>query len=410
MLLFGVVALVPILCIAIILLDDGRGAAHDCAELSCSSRFWKAVRHAATSSEHGYADPCRASFELAGFCVGFDGNCVGDMLLLLLFALTILKPAAAVHQSEFDFLSPLAKLRGKAQADAANSKGAWFDVRSRLVSGTPLADPTNRAKRSYLDMRSRIRQGGGKKVCIENGDVGAEKARGKSTAEDTLSPIAKIRARADAANKAQADAANSKGAWFDVRSRLVSGTPLADPTNRAKRSYLDMRSRIRQGGGKKVCIENGDVGAEKARGKSTAEDTLSPIAKIRARADAQASTDVAPHSNGPHVNTEHVVHRATHSNTEKESEHKKNQARSSIDVNQALHWNEYDAAKWVSAIAEAYTKYSPLFIRHGVCGEDLLSAEFSDADLREIGIDSNFHRRRILREVKKLQQQGKQEQ
>lgn len=68
----------------------------------------------------------------------------------------------------------------------------------------------------------------------------------------------------------------------------------------------------------------------------------------------------------------------------------------------ASSWTEAQVVQWLSGIGSAYAKYGESFLANGVNGEELLDLEFGEAELKEFGVDSKVHRKRILREARKL--------
>ncbi len=59
--------------------------------------------------------------------------------------------------------------------------------------------------------------------------------------------------------------------------------------------------------------------------------------------------------------------------------------------------------EWLEDIGSAFSQYGQSFVAHGINGEELLASDFGDVELEEIGVYVPMHRRRILKEIKKLQ-------
>jgi hypothetical protein len=67
-------------------------------------------------------------------------------------------------------------------------------------------------------------------------------------------------------------------------------------------------------------------------------------------------------------------------------------------------WSEHHVKHWLEGIGEVYGEYGGEFVRHGITGEELLDADFGDPELVELGVTSAMHRKRIMKEVRKLKQ------
>jgi len=71
-------------------------------------------------------------------------------------------------------------------------------------------------------------------------------------------------------------------------------------------------------------------------------------------------------------------------------------------VGRAVDWTEKEVAEWLGSIGNVFVKYGDSFINNGINGEELLNDDFGDAELKEFGVTSKVHRKRILRELNKL--------
>jgi GTPase SAR1 family protein len=65
-------------------------------------------------------------------------------------------------------------------------------------------------------------------------------------------------------------------------------------------------------------------------------------------------------------------------------------------------WSTEQVAAWLAGIGEAYGNYSAAFVENGIDGEELLSEDFGLDELKEFGVISKVHQKRILKEIKKL--------
>jgi hypothetical protein len=57
---------------------------------------------------------------------------------------------------------------------------------------------------------------------------------------------------------------------------------------------------------------------------------------------------------------------------------------------------------WLAGIGGAYSGYSAAFVENGIDGGELLSEDFGQAELEEMGVASKMHQKRIVKEIKKL--------
>ena len=60
-------------------------------------------------------------------------------------------------------------------------------------------------------------------------------------------------------------------------------------------------------------------------------------------------------------------------------------------------------ADWLTSIGPKYAVYGAEFMHNGVNGRELLNKDFGDDELVEFGVKSKVHRKRILREIQRLQ-------
>jgi hypothetical protein len=65
-------------------------------------------------------------------------------------------------------------------------------------------------------------------------------------------------------------------------------------------------------------------------------------------------------------------------------------------------WSAGDVGAWLAGIGGAYSGYSVAFIENGIEGGELLSEDFGQEELMEMGVASTMHQRRIVKEIKKL--------
>ena len=66
-------------------------------------------------------------------------------------------------------------------------------------------------------------------------------------------------------------------------------------------------------------------------------------------------------------------------------------------------WTALEVSRWLASIGEAYADYGTEFVRNGITGEELTDNEFSESELKELGVASAMHRKRILKEARKIQ-------
>jgi hypothetical protein len=59
----------------------------------------------------------------------------------------------------------------------------------------------------------------------------------------------------------------------------------------------------------------------------------------------------------------------------------------------------------MGGIGEAYAEYTDAFIKNGINSEELLRHDFGKDELEELGVTSNMHQKRILKEIQKLKRQ-----
>jgi len=69
-------------------------------------------------------------------------------------------------------------------------------------------------------------------------------------------------------------------------------------------------------------------------------------------------------------------------------------------------WSEEQVTTWLASFGSAYAKYGASFVANGITGEELLDEDFGDADLKELKVLSQMHRRKLLREIDKLKVPG----
>jgi hypothetical protein len=64
-------------------------------------------------------------------------------------------------------------------------------------------------------------------------------------------------------------------------------------------------------------------------------------------------------------------------------------------------WSAEVVADWLGNIGEAYAEYGDAFIKNGIDGEELLGDDFGK-ELKELGVASKMHQRRVIKEIQKL--------
>jgi hypothetical protein len=65
-------------------------------------------------------------------------------------------------------------------------------------------------------------------------------------------------------------------------------------------------------------------------------------------------------------------------------------------------WSAELVAEWLGDIGEAYAEYGDAFIKNGIDGEELLGDDFGKAELKELGVASKMHQKRVVKEIQKL--------
>ena len=74
----------------------------------------------------------------------------------------------------------------------------------------------------------------------------------------------------------------------------------------------------------------------------------------------------------------------------------------SLSSDDATCWSKEQVAEWVMSIGSVYAVYGAGFIGHGIDGRELMDKDFGNDELDEIKVLSKSHRKRILKEIKKL--------
>jgi hypothetical protein len=69
-----------------------------------------------------------------------------------------------------------------------------------------------------------------------------------------------------------------------------------------------------------------------------------------------------------------------------------------------LAWTEQEVAVWLAGIGGAFAQYGDSFNHNGINGEEL--AELGSDELEQLGVSLPLHRKRILKEIRKLQDAG----
>ena len=67
-----------------------------------------------------------------------------------------------------------------------------------------------------------------------------------------------------------------------------------------------------------------------------------------------------------------------------------------------IQWNKFDVVEWLTNMGEVYKQYTKLFLDNNITGDILLNTTFSQSDLFKMGVENEFHRKRIIHEVSKL--------